>query len=171
MGLFARLFGPRGDDNAHVRPLWHAVVARARDKQLYARCGVADNVAGRFDAITLMLSLVLLRMEGDETIAPHTGRLTELFVTDMDGQLRESGVGDLVVGKHIGKQMMVLGGRLGALREALGEADDQKLVALIERNVTMLDGADPALLAAELRAIAARLAAKSADAVMAGDLA
>lgn len=171
MGLLARLFGRGGDDNVHVRPLWHAVVARARDPRLYAGCGVADTVAGRFDAITLVLSLALLRMEGDEALAPHTGRLTELFVSDMDGQLRESGVGDLVVGEHIGKQMMVLGGRLGALRDALAESGDAALIAAIERNVTMLDGSDPALLAAELRNLAAHLARKPATAIMAGDLA
>lgn len=171
MGLFARLFGRGGDDNAHVRPLWHAVVARARDPQLYTRCRIADSVPGRFDAITLVLSLVLLRMEGEAELMPHTGRLTELFVTDMDGQLRQSGVGDLVVGKHIGKQMMVLGGRLGALREALAQADDAALIAAIERNVTMLDDSDPAPLAAELRTLAATLAGKSAARIMAGELA
>lgn len=171
MGLFARLFGRSGDDNAHVRALWHAVVARARDPQLYTRCHIADTLAGRFDAVTLVLSLVLLRMEGEAELMPHTARLTELFVTDMDGQLRQSGVGDLVVGKHIGKQMMVLGGRLGALREALAQADDAALIAAIQRNVTLLDESDPAPLAAELRAIAATLAGKSAAQIMAGDLA
>lgn len=171
MGLLARLFGRSGDDNAQVRPLWHAVVARARDPRLYAHCRVADTVAGRFDAITLVLSLVMLRMEGEAELAPRTARLTELFVTDMDGQLRQSGVGDLVVGKHIGKQMMVLGGRLGALRDALAQADDAALIAAIERNVTLLGDTDPALLAAELRAIAARLATKDAAQIMAGDLA
>lgn len=171
MGLLARLLGRQGDDNAHVRPLWHAVVARARDPRLYAQCGVADSVAGRFDAITLVLSLVLLRMEKDPQLAPHAGRLTELFVSDMDGQLRESGVGDLVVGKHIGKQMMVLGGRLGALRDALAQTDDAALLAAIDRNVTLVDRADPALLATELRNLAAQFAARDATAIMAGDLA
>lgn len=171
MGLLARLLGRNRDDNAHVRPLWHAVVAAARQPELYRACGIADTMSGRFDAITLVLSLVLLRMEHDPELAPHTGRLTELFVTDMDGQLRESGVGDLVVGKHIGKQMMVLGGRLGALRDALQQPDDAALLAMIDRNVTLVTDADPAPLARELRSVAARLAARDAAAIMAGDLA
>jgi cytochrome b pre-mRNA-processing protein 3 len=65
-------------------------------------------------------------------------RLTELFVTDMDGQLRESGVGDLVVGKHIGRLMSVLGGRLGAYRAALAGQED--LGAALERNLTLAPG-------------------------------
>ena len=50
--------------------------------------------------------------------------LTELFVDDMDGQLRQEGIGDVVVGKHIGRMVSALGGRLAAYRAALsGEAD------------------------------------------------
>ena len=62
-------------------------------------CGVADTVEGRFDMIAPILALVMLRMENSAALAAKTGLLTELFVDDMDGQLRESGVGDLVVGK------------------------------------------------------------------------
>src|SRR5690606_21767964 len=100
-----------------------------------------DTVPGRFDAITLVLSLVLVRMEREEALIEPSVRLTELFVEDMDGQLRENGVGDIVVGKRIGKLMSVLGGRLGAIRDALplGEA---ALVPVLERNVTMIEGAD-----------------------------
>jgi cytochrome b pre-mRNA-processing protein 3 len=43
----------------------------------------------------------------------------------MDGQLREIGIGDVVVGKHMGRMMGMLGGRLGAYRAAL-EAGDLK---------------------------------------------
>ncbi|MCP6606682.1 hypothetical protein NL500_31285, partial [Klebsiella pneumoniae] len=69
--------------------------------------------------VTLVLCLLLLRMERSADLKMHCALLTELFVTDMDGQLRESGVGDLVVGKHIGRLMSVLGGRLGAYHAAL----------------------------------------------------
>ena len=43
--------------------------------------------------------------------------LTDRFIADMDGSLRQDGVGDQVVGKHIGRMMAALGGRLGAYRE------------------------------------------------------
>ena len=168
MGLFARLFGPRPDDLAALHPLWHAAIRRARDPQLYARCGVADSLTGRFDALTMVLALILLRMEREPDLAARTGRLTELFIADMEGQLRQAGFGDPTVGKRIGKQMMVLGGRLGALRDELAAPDDARLLAAIERNVTLVDGADPALLATELRAIAARFDGLSAQDLLAG---
>lgn len=168
MGLLARLFGPREDKAAPLRLLYGAIVARARDPRLYRECGVADSLTGRFDAVTLVLSLVILRMEADPQLKPLAGRLTELFVTDMEGQLRQAGFGDPTVGKRIGKQMMALGGRLGALRAALADSGDAALLAAIDRNVTLNEGADPLPLAAQLRALAAQLAALDGEDLLAG---
>lgn len=169
--LMARLFGARADDHGAVRTLWHAIVATARTREWYApggRPGIADTLAGRFDAITLVLALVLLRMEGPEEWRLPSVRLTELFVTDMDGQLRESGVGDLVVGKHIGRLMSVLGGRLGAYRAAL--AGDEDLAAVLERNLTLAPGADLAALAVGARGLADHLAGLDDAALLAGKI-
>lgn len=171
MSLIARLLGTARDETADVRALWHRIVELARAREWYAACGVADTLPGRFDAITLVLSLALLRMERDESLASPSVRLTELFVDDMDGQLREAGIGDMVVGKHIGKLMSAMGGRLGAYREALGQADDTALQAALERNITLTEGADLAALAAGVRALAARLDATGAAALLAGDIA
>ncbi|MBW8754474.1 MAG: hypothetical protein JF595_10035 [Sphingomonadales bacterium] len=171
MNLLSRLFRNRQDALAPVRPLWHRVVEIAREKAWYAEYGVADTVPGRFDAITLVLALVLLRMEQDPALMEPSVRLTELFVDDMDGQLRESGIGDLVVGKHIGRLMGTLGGRLGALREALPQADDDALAEVLARNVTLIEGADPAKLVEATRTLADRLAATSAEDLMAARIA
>jgi len=164
--IISRLFGSRQDALAPVRPLWHRVVEIAREKAWYAQYGIADTVPGRFDAITLVLALVLLRMERDEALMESSVRLTEIFVDDMDGQLRESGIGDLVVGKHIGRLMGTLGGRLGALREALPQGDEA-LAEVLARNVTLIDGADAAKLVAPTRTLADALAALSSDDLMA----
>ena len=168
MSLLARLLGTQPDPREALRPLWHRVVEIAREPQWYAKGGVADTVAGRFDAITLVLSLVMLRMDGHETLKAPSARLTELFVDDMDGQLRQSGVGDLVVGKRMGKLVGALGGRIDALREALAKEGDAALVAAIERNVTLNEQADTAAIAAELRVMAATLAATSDEDLLAG---
>ena len=171
MSLLSKLFGKPADDRAEVRPLWHRIVALSREPGWYAECGVADTVPGRFDAITLVLSAVLLRMERDPALIPASALLTELFVEDMDGQLRQSGVGDLVVGKQVGRLMSVLGGRLGAYREALGEATDAALVEAIDRNVSLSEGGEPGLVAARFKALAERIAALPADRLLAGDIA
>jgi cytochrome b pre-mRNA-processing protein 3 len=168
--LLSRLLGPRGDEHAGVRPLWHALVGAAREKSWYADLGVADTLPGRFDAITLVLSLALLRMEHEEALKAPSVLLTELFVTDMDGQLRETGVGDMVVGKHIGRLMSVLGGRIGAYRNALQDSDDTALAEALTRNMTMNEGADTAGLAAAVRALFQRLESLPASTLLAGEI-
>ena len=85
----------------------------------------------------------------------------------MDGQLREFGVNDVVVGKRIGKLMSVLGGRLGAYRGALVEKDRERLIGAVARNVTFSEDADEAVgvaaVADKLLALSERLAARSDD--------
>ncbi|WP_395330561.1 ubiquinol-cytochrome C chaperone family protein [Novosphingobium sp. BL-8H] len=170
MTLLSRLIGRQPDTNQArrdaVRPLWHRVVEIAREKPWYAQHGIADTVAGRFDVITLVMALVVLRMERDDALIDPAARLTELFVDDMDGQLRQSGIGDLVVGKHMGKLMSALGGRIGALREAL-EQDDAAIATVLARNVTLREGADPAGLVAPVKTLATQIDALSADDLLA----
>jgi cytochrome b pre-mRNA-processing protein 3 len=171
VSLLSRIFRQTADDRVPVRPLWHRIVEIAREKQWYAQCGVADTVPGRFDAVTLVMALVMLRMERDRTLIEPAARLTELFVDDMDGQLRQSGVGDLVVGKRMGKLMSVLGGRIGALRGALSARDEAEvraaLIPVLERNVTLIEGADKPLLAARVQDLAARIDRLADDDLMA----
>ena len=170
MSLLARLFTSRPDPREGLRPLWHRVVELSREPALYRDDGVADTVAGRFDMIAAILALVMLRLERDG-MADETVLLTELFVADMDGQLRETGVGDVVVGKHMGKLMSSLGGRLGALREALASEDQAALEAALGRNVTMVEGRGTERLARRVRGFAAALAAQGSDEVLAGRIA
>ena len=169
MNLLARLFRSAPDPREALRPLWHRVVEISREPEWYAECGVADTVAGRFDMITAVLALVLLQLERDGDGGPQSALLAELFVEDMDGQLRESGVGDIVVGKHIGKLMASLGGRIGAYRAAL--ADPVLLEDAVRRNVSLLDECGPEALAERLRSLAAQLDATAADALLGGRIA
>lgn len=132
MSLFKRIFA-KENPNIVMRPLYDAVVGEARQLRWYEKGLVPDTVDGRFDMIAAILSLVLIRLEGDQENAQQSAWLMEHFVTDMDGQLRQIGVGDMVVGKHIKKIMGALGGRLGAYREGLAEEGD--LESAIIRNI------------------------------------
>lgn len=174
MTLLARLFGTKPDPRDALEPLWRWTVATARQPRWYQGGtlggGVADSVSGRFDMVVHVLALVMLRAEAGPDAAERTARLTELFVAEMDGQLREEGVGDVVVGKRVGKLMEALGGRLAALRGSAGDAAARE--AAVRRNITYRpDGGEPALVAADLTALEARLAAASDAAFMAGDIA
>lgn len=169
MSFISRLLGTAPDPREAIRPLWHRVVELARDPSYYADCGVADTVGGRFDLITAVLCTMMVRIETSEMRA-ESALLAELFVEDMDGQLRQFGVNDVVVGKRMGKLMSVLGGRLGAYRGALNEADRDKLIAAVARNVTFSEGFDEARGAAgvadKLLALSERLKGFSDDKIL-----
>lgn len=167
MKLFKRLFAATPDPREEVRPLWHTVVAQARQRDWYL-AGVDDTIAGRFDMVTAVLAAVLLRMEASSALAPRTALLTELFVADMDGQLREFGIGDIVVGKHVGRLMSAMGGRLAAYRGALSGAHD--LEEALGRNVTLRAGAEVSRIAEGLRALTGRLSRTDDAALLAGDI-
>ena len=118
--LFETWFGG-GDQSSAVRPLYAAIIARAREPKWFVDGGVADTIDGRFDMLSAIFAVVMIRLEalGDDA-KPIVTFLTETFVTDMDGQLRELGFGDVGLGKHVGNMMSALGGRIGAYRDALG---------------------------------------------------
>lgn len=168
MGWIDRLLGRERDEVAML--LYNGVIATARAPHWYETGGVPDTLDGRFDMVAAVLSLVLLRLEDTPSAAPASARLTERFVTDMDGQLRESGVGDIGVGKHIGKMMGMLGGRLGAYRDGLAAGDlSNALLRNLYRGMTP----DPAALAhtgAALFALRDALAATPADALIDGQM-
>jgi cytochrome b pre-mRNA-processing protein 3 len=170
MALFEKLFRRAPDPRGVLRPLWHAVVARARAEHWYTDGAVPDTIDGRFDMVALVLSQVLLRIEE----APEHRRdgvlLTEIFVDDMDGQMRQIGFGDLIVGKQIGQIMSALGGRLGAYRA--GADDAAAMEAALLRNLYRDEAPTPAAMAhllAEVGTLRAALAAMPVAALVAAD--
>lgn len=134
MTFWKKIFGPaQADPKQHLVPLYTQIVAKARQSHWYEIGHVPDSIDGRFDMIAAIFSLVLLRLEQDAAQGSNMAHLTEVLVDDMDGQLREVGIGDMIVGKHIGKIMGAIGGRITALREAL--ADKNRLDDAITRNI------------------------------------
>lgn len=122
LSFLQNIFGEK-KERARWAPLYRAIVARARDPFWYREGGVPDTLDGRFDMVAALTALVLLRLEalGETGRAPGV-LLTELFVEDMDSTLRQIGIGDYVVGKHVGRMVGALGGRLAAFRNGDFEA-------------------------------------------------
>ena len=167
MSWWGRLFGERHDE---ALPLYNAVVTRGRADHWYLAGGVPDSVDGRFDMIAAVLAIVLLRLEREPAAAALSAHLTERFVDDMDGQLRQMGIGDIVVGKHIGKMMSMLGGRIGAYRDGLAAGDlGPALVRNLYRGVAPAPEAVTHV-AAGLTALHVTLATTPLASLAAGDL-
>lgn len=157
MSFLSRLFGTEPDPKDALRPLWQRTVEIAREPHWYRECGIPDTVEGRYDMITSVLAVVLIRMEQTPELRAPSVHLTELFVDDMDGQLREQGIGDPTLGKYMGKMMSAMGGRLGAFRDALMN-DRASLEAAVSRNLSLSEGVQPAALAVRLEQLHDQLA-------------
>lgn len=169
MGLIDKLFGTRR--TAEGEALYAAIIAAGRQPHWYLDGAVPDSMDGRFDMIATILALVLLRLEADPATALASARLTERFIADMDGQLRQSGVGDVGIGKHVGQMMSMLGGRIGAYREGLAGGD---LGPALLRN--LYRGVDPGAAALahtrqHTHAFHDSLAARPTEMVLAGAIA
>jgi cytochrome b pre-mRNA-processing protein 3 len=169
MSLLSRLLNPPPPP---LMGLWLWITETARQPHFYTRHVVADTVDGRFDMVAMVSCLVLLRLEELDR-KRENALLTERFVDDMDGSLRDIGIGDMVIGKHMGKVMGALGGRLGAYRRAFAaDAPDAELIEVVARNVyrgTPPEGAADAM-AAEIRALRARIAAVPTAALLKGEI-
>jgi cytochrome b pre-mRNA-processing protein 3 len=118
LAFLSRIFGDKRD-RERLRPLYDGIVALARDPAWYRDGQVPDTLDGRFDMVAAVLALVLLRLEREgDSAKDDSVLLTEIFIADMDGSVRQLGIGDLMVGKHVGRMMSALGGRIAAFREA-----------------------------------------------------
>jgi cytochrome b pre-mRNA-processing protein 3 len=136
MQLLRRLFGTtEADPRESLRPLYNQLVAHARQPHWYLDGGIPDSVNGRFEMVATMFALVLLRLEQESDSGREMALLTEIFVADMDAQLREIGVGDLTVPKKIKKMAQGWLGRGVAYREGLDQPDDAMLALGLARNV------------------------------------
>ena len=116
MTLFSSLRRALAGASLAVLPgqvLYNSAVAQARRPDWYLAGGVPDTMDGRFEMVALVLSLVLIRLEGEagDPARQLSADLADRFIDDMDGSLRQEGVGDQVVGKHVGRMMAALGGR------------------------------------------------------------
>lgn len=171
MSFLSRLFGEK-KQRARLEPLYAGLVSAGRSPSWYEDGGVPDTVEGRFDLISSLLALALVRLEREgEAGRRDSVLLTETFIDDMDGNLRQIGIGDFVVGKHVGKLMGALGGRLDAYRSALAGSGD--LEEAVRRNIFRDSPPSPEALAfvtAGLRRFAAGLDARSLEQILAADL-
>jgi cytochrome b pre-mRNA-processing protein 3 len=136
-----------------------SIVAQARTPAFYAAGGVPDNMEGRFGLIGVHMFLVLerIRLEGEK--GNEIGRaLLEAFMTDMDDNMREIGIGDTVVPRRVKKAAAALREHLEAYRAAFAQVDDAQLTELLARYVYLEGGAgEPAHLAGYMRRAARRL--------------
>ena len=167
------LFTTRANEKDAVHKLYGVIVAHARNPVFYVEYGVPDTVEGRFDMISLLAFIVLRRLRAGTRQSARLGqRLFDLMFADMDGNLREMGIGDLRVGKKVKELASLFYGRVAAYEEARG--DQARMAAALKRNLYRGEDVQPALaeaMAAYVHAEISRSEEWLLDDLYAGELA
>jgi cytochrome b pre-mRNA-processing protein 3 len=160
--MILKLFRPTAPDDTIAR-LYGTIVAQARTPAFYQLYGVPDTVGGRLEMIMLHLVLLLRHLERGTTSLRALGQgLFDAFCQDLDGSVREMGVGDLVVPRTMRRIGEAFYGRQAVYRAALDAPDNGRLAAALQRNV-FAGGAQPGVavwLAFYVRETARRIAAQ-----------
>jgi cytochrome b pre-mRNA-processing protein 3 len=155
---------------ADAHPLYNALIEEARRPRWYEEAGAEDSIDGRFAVLATMVALADIRLgKGGDIAAALAPRLTEIFVDDMDAQLRQEGIGDPTLGKQVKKMV----GALAARIERLGGTDDGRWRDAVRQSIHVEAAVDGAALdktghfASEFRE---RLAAASDEALARGEI-
>lgn len=149
------------------------VVEQARQTVFFADYGVPDTLDGRFELICLHAFLYLHRLKAVRPEAkPFCQSFFDRMFADFDRSLREMGVGDLSVGKHVKRMARAFYGRILSYEAGLA-GDDSALAAALARNVfgtvTAPDCAADDM-AAYVRCAVRGLRSQSAAELLAGDV-
>ncbi len=140
--MIARPFR-RSAERRSIAALYGMIVAQARSPVFYAGYGVPDTVRGRFDLIVLHLVLLLRRLARAGEAGQALGqRLFDTFCRDLDGNLREMGIGDLAVPKEMRRFGEAFYGRQAAYLSALEAGDAGGFEKALARNIFSDGGAE-----------------------------
>jgi cytochrome b pre-mRNA-processing protein 3 len=170
--LLNRLF-QRKRPEAQALEVYGAIVAQARRPEFYTDLDVPDTIDGRFEMIALHAFLVMHRLKSQGPAAEAVSQeLFDTLIADMDRSLREIGIGDLSVPKHIKKMAKGLYGRIVSYEKGLKASGDAVLHAALDRNLygTVMEVPDDRFeaVSAYIRREVADLAAQPLDRLVAG---
>ena len=110
------------------------IAAHIREPVFFKKHKVPDDFDGRYDLLLVHLFLVMqaLRQTGDTRAEVFNQSLFDATFRNLDQTLREMGIGDMGVPKHMRKMMKAFNGRMHAYATALERGD---LVDVLHRNV------------------------------------
>lgn len=115
--------------------LYQSIVTQSRNPVFFTQMGVSDTMDGRFDVLTLHAALVLTRLRAlGADGAKLSQAVFDQLLLSLEEALREVGIGDVGVPKHMRKMVKAFNGRVHAYGSALAQGDGALAVALA-RNV------------------------------------
>ena len=164
--LFRKTTAPPAAHSAY-----QSIVAQSRQERFYAQWGVPDTPTGRFNMITLHITLLLHRLRDEPAARTFTQALVDLFFQDMDHSHRELGVTDLGVPNKVRRLGDYFYGLMRAVSDALDAGTAETLEPVLVKNIYGgVAGEGAPALAAYLLAERQRLAGTATATLIAGQL-
>ena len=117
--------------------LYAEALSHSRIEPLYTRYGVPDTFDGRFESLLLHIYLVYHKIRSHEKYEELSQCIFDLAFKDMQLTLREIGIGDVGIPKHMKKMMKAFNGRMHAYKNAIEDNPDQEniLYETLSRNL------------------------------------
>jgi len=128
-------FFTRNKPDPALRRLYDDAVAQARQPVFYQTFGVPDTLDGRFDMVVFHVwPLIDALRHQDGRISDEGQTLFDIFVEDMEQNLRAIGVGDTSFPKKMKAIGRAFYGRFDAYRRAAAEGEEA-LARAAARNI------------------------------------
>jgi cytochrome b pre-mRNA-processing protein 3 len=133
---FFGLFGRRRKNRDVIERLYKAVVEQSRTAIFYQMIGVPDTLEGRFELLTLHMTIVSRRLKAMPSPGPDMSQdLVDLTFAQFEAALREIGVGDISIPKRMKVMASAYLGRASVYDEALRKNDPGLLAEALARNL------------------------------------
>lgn len=133
--MFA-LLKRKKEKHAAAEALYRAIMAQSREPVFYELYSVPDTIDGRFDLVCLHAFLVMDRLYEEGRAGEKLAQaLFDRMFRDMDSTLREMGVGDLSVPKHMKRMMKGFNGRAMTYQEVMQSGEPEDLYEVLQRNL------------------------------------
>lgn len=140
-GVLKSRNGRRKEKSAE-EALYSCALAQTRDPVFYERGGVPDTFDGRFDLLLAHVFLILHALATHERYDAVSQGLFDAMFRDMDQTLREMGIGDMGIPKHMKRMMKAFNGRMHAYRDAMTDGECALEDALIRNLYGTLERPD-----------------------------
>lgn len=109
----------RKDTQFFSKNLYSSALGMTRRPDFYTKGGVPDTFDGRFELLLLHVFLILNKLMKREDYDETSQDLFDQVFKDMDQVLRERGIGDMGIPKHMRRMMLAFNGRMHAYQLAI----------------------------------------------------
>lgn len=135
--LFKQKYKTKRHNKKIAKDLYACALENTRQEVFYTEYGVPDNFDGRFDLLLLHIFLILHRIMDHDDYEAISQALFDVMFKDMDQTLREMGIGDVGVPKHMKRMMKAFNGRMYNYQVALApeSVDIENVEGLVVANL------------------------------------